>query len=142
MEEKAYYEYADIEKGIDWDLTACLHENPQDGFGLPDIDKVLAVYQGEGDERDWVWILRLIDKRMVYLQGGCDYTGWDCQSSAKSTFIDTPKQAIDLVGTYNPESYNQPYVEAVRLKIIEQLASGQKSKTWRERMNKEFGLVG
>ena len=69
-------------RGIDWDLVACLQYNAQDGFTVADIAKVLAVVEGENDGADWRWVLRLNDGRFVFLQGGCDYTGWDCQSSA------------------------------------------------------------
>ena len=60
-----------------YDIRACLEYNPQKGFDVEDIDKVLAVVEGERDGKDWHWIFSLHDKRYVYLVGGCDYTGWD-----------------------------------------------------------------
>lgn len=51
-----------------------------DGFGLDDIDAVLAADAGANDEARWVAIFRLRDGRFAYLTAGCDYTGWDCQS--------------------------------------------------------------
>lgn len=61
----------------DWDLINCLEENPQEGFVYDDIKEVLAVYEGERDIDDWRWIVRLNDDRMVSIEGGCDYSGWD-----------------------------------------------------------------
>ena len=46
-------------RGIDYDLDACLEYNPQDEFVLDDIEKVIAVHEGERDKEDWRWVLRL-----------------------------------------------------------------------------------
>ena len=62
---------------VDYDFCAALEYNPQPGWGLSDIDRVLAVVEGQQDETDWHWIAKLTDGRYVYLTGGCDYTGWD-----------------------------------------------------------------
>ena len=64
-------------KGVDSDLYYCLDYNPQEGFGLADIERVAAVVEGEHDEAAWHWLLALTEGRFVYLTGGCDYTGWD-----------------------------------------------------------------
>ena len=66
------------QKGIDGDLVACLENNPQP-FDLADIKMVLAVWEGMNDEEDWRWVLSVDnhEKPFVFLQGGCDYTGWD-----------------------------------------------------------------
>ncbi len=116
------------EKGIDYDLEACLEENPQ-SFDVLDIDKVLAVREGENDGEDWHWILKLKDKRYCYLTGGCDYTGWDCQSSATSEFAKTAKMAANFVAD-DKEVYDF---------LMKQLKE-KKSETWREKKDKEFGL--
>lgn len=71
-----YWEY-EGQRGIDYDLAACLNYNPQDTFGIDDIAEVLAVVEGENEVDDWRWVLRLTDERFMFLQGGCDYTGWD-----------------------------------------------------------------
>jgi hypothetical protein len=77
------------DRGVDYDLNACLHYNPQPNFELVEIVKVLAVVEGKRDDEDWRWILQLTDgyrgnHRYVYLRGGCDFTGWDCKSWAYS----------------------------------------------------------
>jgi hypothetical protein len=42
--------------------------------------QVLLEITGENDGPDWVWIVLLKDGRHAYIRGGCDYTGWECQS--------------------------------------------------------------
>lgn len=135
----SYYDnpekYSEI--GADYDLVACLEENPQEGFTIDDIAKVLAVFEGENDETDWHWILRLKDDRFIYLSGGCDYTGWDCRSWASHSVVNSPSDALFLVG----EQYFRRDVtrEQIVSSLSEQLEEG-KNKTWREQKDDEFGL--
>lgn len=37
--------------------------------------------EGCGDGPDWVWIVETAAGERWKLTAGCDYTGWDCQSS-------------------------------------------------------------
>jgi hypothetical protein len=148
----------DTAKGIDYDLSACLEENPQDGYGVGDIALVLAVWEGQNDGDDWRWILRLNDERFVFLIGGCDYTGWDCQSWASSVFASSPIEAlekghageiptdksspqdagvghmIDILSGESP-AYGRDDVHA---SLRAQLEAG-KNKTWRENKDEEMG---
>lgn len=122
------------DKGIDYDLEACLENNPQ-SFEVGDIDKVVAVIEGENDERDWHWVLRLSGNRYVYLRGGCDYTGWDCQSWASSIFLgpDMPlHKAVDQLGYGDSLEFTA--------ELQRQLKEG-KQETWREQKDKEFGIT-
>jgi hypothetical protein len=128
--------------GVDYDLSACLEYNSQ-SFDLPDIEKVLAVWEGENDEDDWRWIIKVTVScakknggRFVYLQGGCDYTGWDCRSSANSQFTKTKKQALELSKTGLGWSKND---ESVYLLLKDQLES-EKNKTWHEKKDIELGV--
>lgn len=41
---------------------------------------LLCVQHGENDEEDWVWLVATTSGEHWVLTGGCDYTGWDCQS--------------------------------------------------------------
>lgn len=53
------------------------------GLGPLDGHKVaglLMTQQGEKDESNWVWLVKLDDGTHHWAVGGCDYTGWDCQS--------------------------------------------------------------
>jgi hypothetical protein len=142
--------------GIDYDLEACLEYNPQDLFNIKDIDKVLAVHMGENDGDDWRWILQLKDNRFVFLQGGCDYTGWDCQSWATSRSGDTAEAVAEYaLGDVPIQEDNQPYnaglghminilsgtynknFKEVRDELLIQLEMG-KNKTWREQTKDDF----
>lgn len=79
-----------------YDLPACLEYNPQ-SFTFDDVEEVLAVYEGEKDGEDWRWIIRLTDQTFRALEGGCDYTGWDCRSQAESVVV---ANALDGVGVF------------------------------------------
>lgn len=148
--------------GADYDLRACLEYNPQ-AFNLSDIEKVLAVWIGENDGDDWRWVIKVTKKcadkkggRYVFLQGGCDYTGWDCQSWASSQFTKSAMKAAVLClgelklgdsqpynaglghmlnilgGTYS-DNFKEVYDDLVR-----QLKESKK-KTWHETKDVEFG---
>lgn len=85
---------------IDWDaydLEACLQYNNV-GFKDTDVAERLLTIKGENDVHEWHWIVRLHDGRWAYVVGGCDYTGWDCQSSAEAHFGDTRDEAIEQAG--------------------------------------------
>lgn len=149
--------------GIDYDLRTCLEYNPQP-FNLLDIERVLAVWEGERDEDDWRWIIKLTAEagkkhggRFVFLQGGCDYTGWDCQSWAKVSFAKTSLKAAEFAKTGPSGATYREAVGGMGLgrmitalsgeymknapdvytKLVEQLKSA-KSKTWRERKDEEM----
>lgn len=67
---------------------------------LDDIDVIVAEVCGENDGYDWYWILQMKDGSFSWAKGGCDYTGWDCQSYAeiKDGFA-TAFEAIDDLDT-------------------------------------------
>lgn len=71
-----YYDHAER---IGYDLAAALGHN-----GLSDkcetIQSVALTIEGENDGASWHWIVRLTNGKWAYVTGGCDYTGWDCQS--------------------------------------------------------------
>jgi hypothetical protein len=52
-----------------------------DPFQRIDVAEVLGTSDGENDGANWVGVFRLKDGRFAFLSAGCDYTGWDCQSS-------------------------------------------------------------
>lgn len=114
----------------DYDLSACLKYNPQDTFVLEDIAEIKAVWEGENDGDNWHWFLVLNDGRNVFLEGGCDYTGWDCQSWASHQFVDSVETLDQILSKLD---------ERVRISLQTQLIAG-KNETWREKMIKEFGF--
>ena len=152
-----YGDYEDRLKdhGIDYDLFACLDENPQKTFTVFDIKKVWAVWEGERDGDDWRWVLELNSGAFVFLQGGCDYTGWNCQSWATHAFADTLELAAEkalgdisieesspsdaglghLLSIFSGE-YDKNF-EDVKNSLLKQIAEG-KQKTWMEQKVEEF----
>jgi hypothetical protein len=113
---------------LDNDLEYCLHYNPQYGFSADDIQSVLAVWEGMNDEANWRWVLELNSGKFAFLMGRCCYTGWDCQSWAISYLEDTAQAAV-------------AYEEEVHiLQSLMQQCSNGRNETWRDSMNKEFGL--
>lgn len=141
-------------RGIDSDLDNCLVFNPQ-SFTADDIERVLAVHVGENDGDDWRWVMKLKDGRFAFVQGGCDYTGWDCQSWAASAFADTPEEAAEYalgnftVGDKGPQSAGLGHMinllfgsyagnfEEVKNELLQQIAT-TKNKTWHEIMDDQM----
>lgn len=126
------------QRGIDYDLHACLEFNPQ-SFDVDDIERVAAVWEGERDADNWRWVLQFKDGRAALLIGGCDYTGWDCQSHADTYWRDSLEECADFAGaeeyTYDKEQQKR----AISADLRRQLAVGKES-TWREKKDAEFGL--
>lgn len=154
-----YYDNEESYKAreMDYDLGACLEYNAQ-SFSDSDIKEVLAVWEGEHDGDDWRWILALNDGRYVFLQGGCDYTGWDCQSWATSVFENDPITAAKhALGDVPISQGNQPYqagtghmlnmlggdymknANEVMESLLKQIERG-KNKTWRELSEPKLGM--
>lgn len=128
---------------LDYDLDACLRYNPQDGITPDTIAAVLAVWEGENDGDDWRWVIRLNDGRFAFIQGGCDYTGWDCQSWATSVVADTAERAATFArGEDTPALFGSYMKNATEVydSLLRQITDG-KSETWREQKDRELGVV-
>ena len=67
------------------------------GAHLENLDVIVAEVCGENDDYGWHWILQMKDGMFRYAEGGCDYTGWDCQSYATiSDPVKTIEEALEL----------------------------------------------
>ena len=62
------------------DLWCALECNTPGIFSIDDIKDIVAEVPGANDEYSWWWVLEMSSGFML-LEGSCDYTGWDCQSS-------------------------------------------------------------
>lgn len=63
------------------------------------VTQVLGYIPGENDGPDWHWLVKLGNDKIAYLRGGCDYTGWDCQSYVSMVNeYDTLEQALSTLG--------------------------------------------
>ena len=134
-----YYSLTEAERErYDPELLYALEYNPQEGWSADDIDRVLAVVVGENDGPNWHWIVRLKDGRHVYCSGGCDYTGWDCQSSADSSIFPTVHEAL-AAAPVQDHSYSTGD-RLIQVPLMKQVHDARKAETWRERTAKELGV--
>lgn len=118
--------------GFDYDLQACIDYNPQT-FTYDEVREVLANIEGEHDGADYHWILRLEGGRWAYLYGGCDYTGWDCQSWAESILAGSRDSLIRRMESEKID------LEVIR--TLNQQISAGRTPTWREEKDAELGVV-
>jgi len=87
---------------VDYDLESALEYNQNGGYKntgslvVEDIKGEIAVVYGENDEYYWHWIVALKDGRFAYITGECDYTGWDCSSTAGWHIANTLEEIILL----------------------------------------------
>lgn len=97
-------------------------------FDVEDINDILAIWEGERDEENWRWIVRLNNKNYAFIDGWCDYIGWDCRSYLYAS-----------LHTSLYEAAIQEQHPAVRQDLIRQLLDGRRP-TWDEAMTMEgFG---
>jgi len=69
-----------------WDFKACVYENPGP-FELSRVRNVITWREGERDGDSWRWLATLKDGAQYIVEGSCDFTGWDCVSTADYTYV-------------------------------------------------------
>lgn len=85
--------------GLGYDLGAAMYHH---GLSLSSAPvKVVLELTGQNDGAEWHWIILLESGTYAYVTGGCDYTGWDCQSNAYVYEADTLEGALGLVDEAN-----------------------------------------
>lgn len=91
-----YYDHTDdaIERRIDGDLSSNASYNDLAPFRLEDVAYVLAALMGENDGPSYYWIVAMKDRTYAYVTGGCDYTGWDCQSGGSAEILVSLREAL------------------------------------------------
>lgn len=65
----------------------------EDAVKREDVSRILWIQEGENDGPDWQVLAELKDGRSIFAEGGCDYTGWDCQSSVRR-FVSNSSEAL------------------------------------------------
>ena len=74
-------EYGDLSDAIEYALGPMIptegYSGPAGMLSMDIIEKIVFEDRGEKDERNWLWVLLLKDGRWVFVNAGCDYTGWD-----------------------------------------------------------------
>lgn len=66
-----------------------------------DVVRIIAAANGENDGDQWEGLFLLKDGRYLIAEGGCDYTGWDCQAGNSLLVAGSLENAIRL--GLNPE---------------------------------------
>lgn len=61
-----------------------------------DVVEVIAMEDGENDGADWVGVFKMVDGMYLFVYGGCDYTGWDCQSGGGGFFAPSLRGLIQF----------------------------------------------
>ncbi len=74
------------------------------------VVEVIAAVNGENDGDQWVGLFRLNDGRFLVAEGGCDYTGWDCQAGNSLCVAGSIADAIKY--GLNPEQQIRLGIEA------------------------------
>lgn len=77
----------------DYDLTGAIEYNPDDAYQGA-ITNIFDYILGENGASDWHWLVSLDTGKFAYITGGCDYTGWGCQSSIRIKEFDNKEQII------------------------------------------------
>jgi len=75
----SYEMYESMPDSLGFDLRAALVENGVELSSPP--SEILLELTGENDGPAWHWIVKLYSGGFAYIEGSCDYTGWDCRSS-------------------------------------------------------------
>lgn len=113
------------EKRIDSDLRSAIAHNSQDnGFSLDDVAYVLGACFGENDGPNYYWLMSMKDHTYAVVSGGCDYTGWDCQSYADSEIFPTLKEALKSLPKVN-EYDKRAIQKSIKLQLAGELAYGE-----------------
>ncbi len=108
----------------DDDLRAAIDEHLELSVG--DVVDVVAQVPGEADEANWYWIVRLGTGRWALITGGCDYTGWECQSHADLFTAESPEAAAAL-------AKDTPSRRNVSIQLLAQLRGTQPYATYAPR---------
>lgn len=91
----------ELHKPLEYDdINSALEYNHPLDLSIHQIDGIIAQVCGENDELNWHWIVKTNledkNKRYAYIWGGCDYTGWDCQSFADGKFARTLREVVNF----------------------------------------------
>lgn len=89
----------------DDDLKSAFHYHISSP-SFSEVESILAQIPGEADGADWNWIVGLKGNKYGLATGGCDYTGWYCQSSATIRIFDTPEEAAKSASDYRRHRLN------------------------------------
>lgn len=84
-----------------YDFISMYQNNFNHPVNIKDIRMIKEVIPTYNDGPKAIWIVWAYDGRTWYVEGACDYTGWDCQSWC--SWFELPKT----------DSYDLDYIEKV-----------------------------
>lgn len=58
-------------------------------YEIAHVKRLIASDEGENDVRDWILVAEMLDGRFMFLNAGCDYTGWDCRAGGSAWWAPT-----------------------------------------------------
>jgi hypothetical protein len=64
------------------------------GIDVDAVAEILAMEDGVHDEADWIGLFKLKDGGVLFVESGCDYTGWDCRSNGWAALYASRTNAI------------------------------------------------
>ena len=85
--DKYEYSHQDVKDEMRYAIECNPH--PQVNDFNSTVDKIIACIPGANDEENWYWLVTDKTGDIWYISGGCDYTGWDCQSHLNYIKVDT-----------------------------------------------------
>lgn len=108
-------QYKESDAGIRNELRYAMECNAGD-IKYTDIKQILGCVCGENDDRSWHWLVETTDGKLWYVSGGCDYTGWDCQSHLVYVEVDKDKPQLAFE---EYDNYNRPIREYLTRVLID-----------------------
>lgn len=96
-------------------------ENNAINEDIDNITHIVAEVCGENEEYDWYWIVKLKNGKFKLIWGGCDCTGWDCQSWL---YESEPCNSAKECALKSPES-EQYTGRKIQLNLLRQLSGEQ-----------------
>jgi hypothetical protein len=106
-----------------YDLWAALTYNDLRSE-LARVVAVLAFIEGEHDGAEYHWIVQLDQPNVfAYVNGACDYTGWDCRSWCNVQTGETIAAVLSFAAKKGGE---------IAATLAEQIDTSKVRKSWRE----------
>lgn len=59
-----------------------------------DVAEIIAIEDGDRDGPQWIGVFKMRDGRYLFVEAGCDYTGWDCQSGGTGWMSPTLEECV------------------------------------------------
>lgn len=89
-------------------IYMCEFNSLPDGVDFKDIRRAVEIIPSFNDGPTFVWLVWINDGRTFYVQGWCDFTGWDCQSGSSWTELPkTNEYELDYIDDILSQTYEK-----------------------------------